>query len=49
MDQPKPRLPNEYSGRIETQMHTAEQELARAIEMGDTHGVIEAQRKITSD
>ena len=38
---------NEYSGRIETQMHTAEQELARAIEMGDTHGVIEAQRKIT--
>jgi hypothetical protein len=38
---------NEYSGRIETQMHTAEQELARAIEMGDTTGVIEAQRKIT--
>ena len=38
---------NEYSGHIETQMHTAEQELARAIEMGDTHGVIEAQRKIT--
>ena len=38
---------NEYSGRIETQMQTAEQELARAIEMGDTNGVIEAQRKIT--
>ena len=38
----------EYSGRIETQAHAAEQELARAIEMGDTHGVIEAQRKITS-
>jgi sugar-specific transcriptional regulator TrmB len=38
----------EYSGRIETQTTAAEQELARAIEMGDTNGVIEAQRKITS-
>ena len=38
----------EYSGRIETQTHAAEQELARAIEMGDTNGVIEAQRKITA-
>lgn len=38
---------NEYSNRVETQMSTAEQELARAIEMGDTNGVIEAQRKIT--
>jgi len=38
---------NEYSNRVETQMTTAEQELARAIEMGDTNGVIEAQRKIT--
>jgi len=38
----------EYSGRIETQTQAAEQELARAIEMGDTNGVIEAQRKITS-
>jgi len=37
----------EYSGRLETQMQTAEQELARAIEMGDTKGVVEAQRKIT--
>jgi len=37
----------EYSGRLETQMETAEQELARAIEMGDTKGVVEAQRKIT--
>jgi len=39
---------NEYSGRIETQTASAEQELARAIEMGDTNGVIEAQRKITA-
>jgi len=38
---------NEYSSRVETQMATAEQELARSIEMGDTNGVIEAQRKIT--
>jgi len=38
----------EYSGRIETQTTAAEQELARAIEMGDTNGVIEAQRKITA-
>ena len=37
----------EYSSRVETQMATAEQELARSIEMGDTNGVIEAQRKIT--
>ena len=39
---------NEYAGRIETQTTAAEQELARAIEMGDTAGVIEAQRKITT-
>ena len=39
---------NEYAGRIETQTTAAEQDLARAIEMGDTAGVIEAQRKITS-
>jgi len=38
---------NEYSTRVETQMGTAEQELARAIEIGDTNGVVEAQRKIT--
>jgi len=37
----------EYSSRVETQMATAEQELARAIEIGDTNGVVEAQRKIT--
>lgn len=39
---------NEYAGRIETQTTAAEQDLARAIEMGDTAGVVEAQRKITS-
>tara|TARA_R110000824_G_scaffold86426_1_gene213808 strand:+ start:881 stop:1756 length:876 start_codon:yes stop_codon:yes gene_type:complete len=38
----------EYSTRVETQMGTAEQELARAIDIGDTNGVVEAQRKITS-
>lgn len=38
---------NEFSNRVETQMTTAEQNLARAIEMGDTNGVIEAQRAIT--
>jgi hypothetical protein len=37
----------EYSSRVETQMGAAEQDLAKAIEMGDTNGVIEAQRKIT--
>ena len=34
----------EYSSRVETQMATAEQDLARAIEVGDTNGVVEAQR-----
>jgi hypothetical protein len=38
---------NEYSNRVETQTTAAEQDLARAIEIGDTNGVIEAQRKIT--
>lgn len=38
----------EYAGRIETQTTAAEQDLARAIEMGDTAGVVEAQRKITT-
>jgi hypothetical protein len=37
----------EYSSRVETQMATAEQKLAKSIEMGDTNGVIEAQREIT--
>ena len=38
---------NEYSNRVQTETASAEQELARAIEVGDTNGVIEAQRKIT--
>ena len=38
---------NEYTHRVETQTTAAEQDLARAIEIGDTNGVIEAQRKIT--
>jgi len=38
---------NEYSSRVETEMATAEEKLARAIEIGDTAGVVEAQRKIT--
>ena len=37
----------EYSSRVETQMSTAEQDLARAIEIGDTKAVVEAQRQIT--
>ena len=37
----------EYSSRVETQMNTAEQDLARAIEIGDTKAVVEAQRQIT--
>ena len=38
---------NEYSNRVSSEMGTAEGELARAIEIGDTNGVVEAQRKIT--
>ena len=38
---------NEYSNRVTSEMGTAESELARAIEIGDTNGVVEAQRKIT--
>ena len=37
----------EYSSRVETQMATAEQNLAKSIEIGDTNGVIEAQRAMT--
>jgi hypothetical protein len=37
----------EYSSRVESQMASAEGELARAMEMGDTNAVVEAQRKIT--
>ena len=38
---------NEYSSRVESEMGTAEQALARAMEIGDTNGVVEAQRSIT--
>ena len=38
---------NEYTSRVESEMGTAEQALARAIEIGDTNGVVEAQRNIT--
>ena len=38
---------NEYSNCVTSEMGTAESELARAIEIGDTNGVVEAQRKIT--
>ena len=38
---------NEYSSRVESEMGTAEQALARSIEIGDTNGVVEAQRNIT--
>jgi hypothetical protein len=38
---------NEYSTRVESQIASAEEKLAKAIEMGDTNGVIEAQRAIT--
>ena len=38
---------NEYSSRVESQIVSAEEKLAKAIEMGDTNGVIEAQRSIT--
>jgi len=38
---------NEYSNRVTSEMTSAEGELAKAIEIGDTNGVVEAQRKIT--
>ena len=34
----------EYSSRVESQMASAEGELARAMEVGDTNAVVEAQR-----
>ena len=38
----------EYSTRVESQMTAAEQEMAKAMEVGDTNAVVEAQRKITA-
>ena len=38
---------SEYSNRVETQMSSAEAELARAVELGDSAQVVEAQKKLT--
>ena len=37
----------EYSGRVEKEMQTAESDLARAMDLGDTAAVVDAQRRIT--
>jgi len=39
---------NEYTNRVTTQMTQAEQEYARAMEMGDSQAAVEANRKLTS-
>jgi len=39
---------NEYESRVTTQMSQAEQELARAMELGDTQAAVEANKKIAS-
>tara|TARA_R100001369_G_scaffold10858_1_gene24148 strand:+ start:797 stop:1654 length:858 start_codon:yes stop_codon:yes gene_type:complete len=39
---------NEYTNRVTTQMGQAEQEYARAMEMGDSQAAVEANRKLTS-
>ena len=38
---------SEYSNRVETQISSAEAELARAVELGDSAQVVEAQKKLT--
>jgi len=38
---------SEYSNRVSTQMQQAEAALARAIEIGDSQGTVEAQRSLT--
>ncbi len=38
----------EYTTRVSTQLAQAETELSRAIEMGDSKGTVEAQRKLTA-
>ena len=38
----------EYSTRVSTQLSQAEAELSRAMEMGDTKGAVEAQRRLTA-
>jgi len=39
---------NEYTSRVNTQIQQAENELARAIEVGDSAKTVEAQRKLTN-
>ena len=39
---------NEYESRVTTQMSQAEQELARAMELGDTQAAVAANKKIAS-
>ncbi len=39
---------NEYTNRVTTQTQQAENELARAIELGDAAGTVAAQRKLTA-
>ena len=39
---------NEYETRVSTQMGQAEQELARAMEIGDTTAAVEANKKIAT-
>ena len=39
---------NEYESRVTTQMSQAEQDLARAMELGDTQAAVEANKKIAS-
>jgi co-chaperonin GroES (HSP10) len=38
---------SEYSNRVETQISSTEAELARAVELGDSAQVVEAQKKLT--
>jgi len=39
---------NEYTNRVNTQLTQAEQEYARAMEMGDSQAAVDANRKLTS-
>lgn len=39
---------SEYTNRVQSQTESAEKELTRAMEMGDTAAVVEAQRRITA-
>lgn len=39
---------NEFSGRVQSELSSAENDLKNSIEIGDTDGVVSAQRKITA-